>query len=467
MVNDSGLAVSGRDRLTGDEPVHEVGRAAGGGVRPWRSDAAESYARATEKQLAALSDDELDALVFSLVEEQERHVGNDCIQLYAGSNVPNPRAARLLGSPIGCQPDLGPPGDTYNRGMAAADTLRVVADTALGRLFGARYVETRVASGSLANLYAFMATCRPGDRILSFSDAAAGHPTHHAEGAAGRYGLQVHDVPFDAARMDVDIDGLRNVARQLRPRLIIVAGSMCLFPYSVGAVRAVADEFGAHLLYDAAHMGGMIAGGRFQDPLREGAHLVTGSTYKSFGGPPAGMVLTNEPALAERLDAIAYPGLTANFDLGRTAALALATLDLLRFGTAYADACLANARALAEALAAAGVDVFSVPGKGFTASQHVAIAAHGYGGGDHAAKVLERANVLLSSISLPLPPVPGDANALRIGTQEITRRGMTPADMATVAGFIGRVLVHRESPDTVRPDVLAFRHSFSDVHFVA
>lgn len=454
----------------GRTPVEHTGRTehtGHGSARPWRSAAAEAYARTTAERLAPLAEDELDSLVFSLVEEQERHVGEECVQLYAGTNVPNPRAARLLGSPIGCQPDLGPPGDTYNRGMAAADTLRVLTDTTLARLFGARYVETRVPSGSLANLYAFMATCRPGDRILSFSDAAAGHPTHHPEGAAGLYGLEVHEVPFDAARMDVDVDGLRATAHRLRPRLIIVAGSMCLFPYSVSAVRSIADEIGARVLYDAAHMGGMIAGRRFQDPLSEGAHLVTGSTYKSFGGPPSGMVLTNEPELAERLDAIAYPGLTANFDLGRTAALALAALDLLRFGEAYADACLANARTLAESLAASGVDVFSVPGKGFTASQHVAVAAHAYGGGDHAAKVLERSGVLLSSISLPLPPVEGDANALRIGTQEVTRRGMGPRDMVTIAGLIAQVLVKGEPPEAVRPEVAAFRRSFTGVHFVA
>jgi hypothetical protein len=97
----------------------------------------------------------------------------------------------------------------------------------------------------------------------------------------------------------------------------------------VRGVRAVADEVGAHVLYDAAHMGGLIAGGRFQQPLQEGAHAITGSTYKSFGGPPSGMILTDDPVLAERLDAIAFPGLTANFDLARQAALALAALDLL------------------------------------------------------------------------------------------------------------------------------------------
>jgi glycine hydroxymethyltransferase len=274
----------------------------------------------------------LDAELHHLVEQQERHVDDSCITLYAGTNVPNPRMARLLGSNIGSRPNLGHPGDTYNRGMDATARLSALVDTTLSRLMGARYVETRVASGSVANLYAYFACTKPGDRILAFSDGAAGHVTHHVEGAAGLAGLEVHEVPFDPYRMDVDVDALADVAERLRPSLIIVAGSMCLFPYDVAGVRRVADAVGAYVLYDAAHMGGVIAGGAFQQPLAEGAHLVTGSTYKSFGGPPSGMLLTNDQTLAERLDRIAYPGLTANFDAARTAALGLAVMDLLEHG---------------------------------------------------------------------------------------------------------------------------------------
>jgi glycine hydroxymethyltransferase len=251
--------------------------------------------------------------------------------------------------------------------------------------------------------------------------------------------------------MDVDAPALREAAHALRPRLLIVAGSMCLHAYDVAAVRAVADEVGAHVLYDAAHVGGLIAGGRFQDPLREGAHLITGSTYKSFGGPPAGMVLTDDAALAQRLDAIAFPGLTANDDLARTAALALAALDLLEHGPAYADAQIANARALAAALAAAGVPVFRAPGRdGSTDRQHLAVA----GAGDHEAKLLEGADVLVSVIGLP------GGTGLRLGTQELTRRGFEPADMPSVAALIARVLVAGERPADVRGDVIALRRRF-------
>ncbi|HQX76525.1 MAG TPA: aminotransferase class I/II-fold pyridoxal phosphate-dependent enzyme, partial [Thermoflexales bacterium] len=271
----------------------------------------------------------------------------------------------------------------------------------------------------------------------------------------------------DEARMDVDADALARLAWQEKPKLIIVAGSMCLFPYSVAKVRAIADEIGAVVMYDAAHMSGMIAGGEFQQPLAEGAHLMTSSTYKSLGGPPSGFIATSDPALAERLDAIAYPGLTANFDLSKTAAMAIALMDLREHGPAYARACIANAQALAQAMHQRGLDVHYVSGRGgFTASQHVALRANTYGGGNAACKVLERANLLMTSIGLPGEQVAGDANAIRIGTQEVTRQGMTPDAMRQIADFVGRVLVDGEPPEQVRVEVVRFRAGYQTLAFI-
>ncbi|MFO0993682.1 MAG: aminotransferase class I/II-fold pyridoxal phosphate-dependent enzyme [Hyphomicrobiales bacterium] len=263
----------------------------------------------------------------------------------------NPRAAALLGRSLGNRPSLGYPGDKYEMGMEAAGEIEVIAENLVKRLFDAPFAEIRVGSGALANLYAFMATAKPGDCIMAFTGEMGGHVTHHKSGAAGLYGLETHPVPFDAAAMTIDLDRLRLEAKRLQPKLITVAGSLCLYPYPVREVRQIADEIGAYVLYDAAHMAGIIAGKRFQQPLAEGAHLMTMSTYKAFGGPPSGLVLTTESELAQRIDQIAYPGLTANFDLGKTAALAMSALDLLEYGEAYADQCVRNAQALGHALA--------------------------------------------------------------------------------------------------------------------
>ncbi len=433
----------------------------------WLPDDVAAFITRSEAHFGGMSLDVLDAELHRLVHAHERLVDRDCINLYAGTNIPNPRASALLGSTLGSRPNLGAPGAKYNKGMMHAEQIEIMLASLLKKLFGARYVEHRVGSGSLANLYAYMATCRPGDTIMAFSDAAAGHPTHREIGAAGLYGLKVEDMPFDAARMDIDANRLRDAARRLRPRLIIVAGSMCLFPYNLRAVREVADEIGAYVLYDAAHMGGLIAGGAFQQPLAEGADLMTGSTYKSFGGPASGMVLTNSPELAERLDRIAFPGLTANFDLGRTAAMVVAVMDLMAFGPSYAKACIANAQSLASAMDKEGIAVFKPSGRdAFTQSQHVALNAIPYGGGNSASTLIEPANILFTSIGLPLPEVPGDANGIRIGTQEITRWGFQPEDMKEIARLTARVLVRKDSAEKVRAEVTAFRHRFQDLHFV-
>jgi glycine hydroxymethyltransferase len=435
--------------------------------RPWLPTALDAQIERDAARYSAMSADDIDHTLLALLDEHSAYVDNQCINLYAGTNVPSPKVLKALGSSIGSRPSLGYPGDKYNMGMAQGEQIEIMLSALLRKLFRAKYVEHRVPSGSLANLYVYMAAAKPGDKIMAFDDAAAGHATHHAAGAAGLYGLRIHNIPFDSARMDIDLPRFAEAARGIRPALIIIAGSMCLFPYSVREVRAVADEIGATVLYDAAHMGGLIAGGEFQQPLDEGAHVMTGSTYKSFGGPPSGMVLTNDAALAQRIEAIAYPGLTANFDLSRTAAMCVAANTLLVHGSAYAKMMIANAGALAEALAAEGVRVFHTPARGgFTASQHVAIEAWRYGGGNAASRQLARANLLMSSIGLPGPAVPGDANGIRIGTQEVTRRGCTPDDMSAIARLIARVLTHGEAPERVADDTIALRAGFGPLCFV-
>ena len=435
-------------------------------IRPWIPKEIEQFIQKHAKQYQQLSFNELESKAFGLIEAHEKLMDHQSIVLYAGSNVINPNVAKMLSSSIGIRPSLGYPGAKYNKGMEHANQLEIMLMSLLSKLFRAKYVEYRVPSGSIANLYAFMATTKPGDKIMAFSDQAAGHVTHHAEGAAGLYGLEIHDVPFDYSQMDVDKDALLEKAKKVLPKLIIVAGSMCLFPYSLSEVRKVADEVGAWVLYDAAHMGGLIAGGEFQQPLQEGADLMTGSTYKSFGGPPSGMVLTNSAVLGERIDKIAFPGLTANFDLSRTSAMIIAVLDLLAYGKEYSKMCVSNAKALAESLNNLGCEVFQINGKGFTNSQHVAVPAASYGGGDKASEILEKVNIITGGIELPLPPVKGDFNAMRLGTQEITRRGMRPDDMMKLAHFFYRSLIEHENPLNLKEEVIQFRKSFQNLHFI-
>lgn len=428
----------------------------------------ESYINQLSARYEVMNSGELEKELDQQLAAHEQAFDHESIVLYAGTNILNPKVRALLGTSLGSRASLGHPGAKYNKGMEKAEKLEVMTNHLLKRIFKADYVESRIPSGSLANLYAYMATCKAGDDIMVFHESFAGHVSHHQAGVAGLYGLNSHIIPCDREQMDIDVDLFVREARALNPKLFVVAGSMCLYPYNIGIVREMADEMGAYVLYDAAHMGGLIAGGHFQDPLREGAHLMGGSTYKSLGGPPAGMLLTNDEQLAEKLDRIAFPGMTANFDMARHVALSLALLDMLDYGPSYAAQMIANAKALAEALAAEGVNVFGCA-KGYTNSQHVAIAAHDYGGGDTASAHLAKANIIASGIGLPLSPMPKEAqdsyNGIRLGTQEITRWGMKEKDMATIAQFMGRIF-KGEAPEQLRPEVIAFRQAFQSLSFM-
>ncbi|QIG51416.1 aminotransferase class I/II-fold pyridoxal phosphate-dependent enzyme [Nordella sp. HKS 07] len=420
-----------------------------------------------ESALGGLNDPAaIEARLMRLIDDHERHMDRESIGLNAGTNVMNPRAAALLARSLGNRPSLGYPGDKYEMGMEYAEEIEVIAEDLAKRLFAAPFAEIRVGSGALANLYSFMATAKSGDSIMAFTGEMGGHVTHHKDGAAGLYGLVTHPVPHDGERMTVDLDRLRADARRLRPKLITVAGSLCLYPYPVREMRQICDEVGAYLLYDAAHMGGLIAGRHFQAPLAEGAHLMTMSTYKAFGGPPSGLILSSDAELARRLDQIAYPGLTANFDLGKTAALALSILDLIAHGEAYAAQAIANANALGTQLEKHGIKVHRAQGRDATESHHLALPAQPYGGGQSTSKHLARANILLCGIGLPVAPVAGDLNGIRIGTQEVTRFGMKEDAMAEIAWLMSKVMVKGEAPEKVRSEVVAFRQHYQTMSYV-
>jgi glycine hydroxymethyltransferase len=389
----------------------------------------------------------------------------DCVNLNPATNVMNPQAEAALSAGLGTRPSLGYPGDKYEMGLEAIETIEVIAAELAAEIFEAQFAEIRVPSGALANLFAFMATTAPGDTIIVPPEAIGGHVTHRHAGAAGLYHLQVHDAAVDAPRYSIDVDGLRRQARRLRPKLISIGGSLNLFAHPVGQIRAIADEVGAYVLFDAAHLSGMIAGRAWQQPLREGAHLMTMSTYKSLGGPPAGLIVTNDAALAKRLEAIAFPGLTANFDVAKSAALAITLLDWKVHGKAYAARMRVTAQALVRALIDCGLPIHASQ-MGGTDSHQFALEAARFGGGQNAARRLRQANILSCGIGLPVAAVDGDLNGLRFGTPEIVRWGMTEKDMPELAALISRALIGNEKPQDVATDTRRFRRRFRQLHFI-
>jgi glycine hydroxymethyltransferase len=431
--------------------------------RPWVPAGAEARAQRIATQTASADAAVIGERLATLIDENRRIHEHDCLNLNPATNVMNPRAEAALAAGLGTRPSLGYPGEKYEMGLEAIEQIEVIAAELAAEVFRARYAEVRVPSGAIANLYAFMAGAKPGDTIIAPPASIGGHVTHHEAGVAGLYGLDIHPAPVDADRYSVDVDALATMARECRPKMITIGASLNLFHHPVAEIRAIADEVGAIVLFDAAHLCGPIAGGAWPDPLADGAHLMTMSTYKSLGGPPSGLLVTNDAAIAERVDAIAYPGLTANFDAGKTAALAVALLDWVTDGPAYAAEMVATATALASELRALDVPVHAGD-RGATRSHAFAIDARDMGGGHTVALRLRRANLLTSAIGLPVDAADMPAGGLRIGLNEAVRWGLTTAHMAELAALIARGL--SDDPADVADDVTAFRRRFTDLHFV-
>lgn len=426
---------------------------------------------------------EVVAGIEDLIAASDRLHDEEAFNLNPASNVLNPRAAALLSSGSGSRTSLGYAGEKYEMGLEHIEQVEVVTAELAARLFNASFAEVRVPSGAMANLYAFMATCQPGDDIIASPTTIGGHVTHHVEGAAGLYGIRTTGAPVNINAYSYDLDALAALAREVKPRLITMGGSLNLFEHPVAKVREIADAVGAHLLFDAAHACGMIAGKQWANPLDEGAHLMSMSTYKSLGGPSHGLLLSNDAELSERIDAIAFPGLTANFDASAVAALGVTLADWIECGEDYASEMRASASALATELSARGVEPFRCR-QGFTDSHQFGLLAAPFGGGMRAARTLERAGFLTSGIGLPVPEEPGVQNGLRIGTPEIVRRGMTTADMPRMAELMARALDIGRTQDTtvtetgagpgtevalseIATEVSRWRKDFSEVKFTA
>jgi glycine hydroxymethyltransferase len=430
------------------EPLGEIHTA------PWASPDARARLARIEHELPDDLGAALDRATAAAV-EHARRIEEDALLLYAGGNVPQaapaPHAALLS-----AQPSMGYPGDKYQAGIELLDLVEVAVARAVAGVMGARFAEVRPTSATLANLAVYTALAEPGDTLAVLPDWAGGHLSHHAVGAPGVRGLRVTELPYDTEALDVDLDRLPAMLARERPVLVVVGASLMLRPHRLDAIAEAAHAHGARVLYDASHVAGLIAEGRFQAPLAEGADLMTFSTYKSFGGPAGGAIVGDDEELMERVAGAVYPGLTANYDLARLLPLGAAAVAHGRAQGAYADACTANARRLEAALAGHDLPVLGVR-RGPTRSHHVAVDVRALGGGPQAARRLAGVNLLLSEIGCPAADGPDPRGGIRIGTQTVTRQGLTPADMHDVGAALAAGLLGTRAPEDLRREVAAIR----------
>jgi glycine hydroxymethyltransferase len=241
---------------------------------------------------------------------------------------------------------------------------------------------------------------------------------------------------------------------------------MTLFPFPLQAMQEVITEWGGRLFFDGAHQLGLVAGDQFQDPLREGAAVMTGSAGKTFSGPQSGIIVWDDPALTEPITHTIFPVLAATHQVNRVAALAASAAEMLAYGKEYMTQIVRNAQALGAALERLGIPILGAH-KGYTTTHQVIAVVRQFGGGLQVAQQLARANIITNKNLIPADrPEDWDRpGGLRMGTIEITRLGMGESEMGTIADFIARILVERAVPEDVIDDVIAFRQPYQTLYY--
>ncbi len=406
--------------------------------------------------------------VIEAVTRNEDWRGRRCINLLAPEAPTSPTVRALLASEIGTRAAEGHIGrvNRWFAGTQHIDEVEALCVELLKTAFRCRYADHRLMGSMLGNLTVYHALAQPGDTVMTAAQPFGGHSSNRPDGPAGTRGLNIVDVPFDPVELEVDLDAFARLARQVRPKLVVMGMSMTLFPLPVRQMSDIIAEWGGKFIFDGAHQAGLIAGGQFQDPLNEGAVVLTGSAGKTFSGPQSGMILWNDPALTEPLTQAIFPVLVATHQVNRVAALAVAAAEMIEYGRVYMAQIVKNAQALGRALAERGIPMLA-EARGFTRSHQVIANVRQFGGGLEVAHRLAEANLITNKNLIPgdKPEDWDRPSGLRLGTIEITRLGLMEADMATIAGFMARVLVNGEEPALVRQDVEDFRLPLQDFYY--
>ena len=385
--------------------------------------------------------------IISLVEKHERWRGQNCINLIPSENVMSPTVRSLLSSDLGHRYTAK---DRFYMGTRFTDEIEQYGEKLAREVFHSQTADLRPLSGHIADLIFLGCFTRPKDTLLCVSPDDGGYPGIQKQGAPSFLKLRVVNFPFLRERMNIDVDQTSDLMLKARPKAVIFGASRILFSHPIRELANLAREIGAHVGFDGSHVLGLIAGEQFQDPLREGASVLFGSTHKSFFGPQGGIILAD----AEHGKVIKpkiFPAFVDNAHWNRIAALALALAEAKKFGKPYARQMVRNAQAFAKALADVGFPV-ACSELGYTRSHQVFLD---YGSSKSSRKVarrLEKANIILDC-------------GVRVGICEATRRGMKEDEMSRIAGFMKRVVLDNEQPHRVKTDVVKFMVEFQKVDY--
>ena len=392
------------------------------------------------------------------------------LPMIASENVLSPMCREMLISDFHGRYAEGTPGKRYYEGCELFDKVEEKAMELAKKLFNCSFADVRPTAGTTANIAVLKALLKPGETACVLDLANGAHISFGKWGGAGVRGINLVSYPFNDEEMNIDIDGAAKLIKKIKPKACLNGRSVFLFPSPIKELAEAAHDVGSYLVYDAAHVLGLIAGKQFQDPLREGADLMNGSTHKTLPGPQGGMILSDhkgntdeDKSFLRKVGFGVFPGVTSSYHLHHVAAKAIAFAEHLEFGEAYAKQTIKNAQALAQALHERGFKVFGEK-LGFTKSHQILLAI-GPGKGKEASKELVDAGIVTNMNTIPGDEDPLNPSGLRLGTPELTRIGMKENDMQDVAEFYKRVLIDKESTSKVKKDVDEFRKDYQELHY--
>ena len=413
--------------------------------------------------------------VFSSLEKHHTWFENS-IPLIASENIPSPAVREAVMSDFGNRYAEGWPGERVYAGCTYIDEVEIQCMELAKKLFDAEFADVRAVSGVVANLAIYSAYSNPGDVMMASSIPAGGHISHgkkeHSGTAGLVHGLDIEFFAFDPEEMTLDVDKTKAKVEDLKsqnrlPKIAMFGGSVFLFPHPVKELADFLKGHGMHINYDAAHVAGLIAGGKFQDPLREGTDTMTMSTHKTLFGPQGGLVLGFDRH-EEPVKKAMFPGLTSSHHIHHMAGKAIAFAEALEFGKDYAAQTINNAKALASELSNIGFKVLGEK-RGYTESHQAVVNVLDYSDGGTIEADLEKANIIVNR-----QLIPGDLKAnrhymhpggIRLGTSEITRLGMKESEMKEIASMIKDVVIDKKEPGEMKEKIAEFRKEFQKTQY--
>lgn len=415
---------------------------------------------------AELSDatSELLKHVRSTVDANERWRSHT-INLIASENVLSPAARSVLDSDLQHRYAEGHPGGRYYEGTRYVDDIETLLTETMCRIFRTDWADVRPISGTVSNEAVFSRLVPQGAPAIAHPVATGGHISHAKIGSLGKRTKNILPWPTESDGYTIDVGASRDLIAKEEPAIAVLGRSLFLFPEPVAELQEVCHEHGTRVFYDGAHVLGLLAAGTFQDPLREGADVLTGSTHKTFFGPQRGVVVArgDDEDLCRKIDRGVFPGSSSNHHLFSLPALLVSALEVECFGPDYARATIANAQALGAGLQRRGFDVACAE-RGYTASHQVAVDVSPFGGGKDVSHRLCEQDIICNMNLLPGEPGKNAFNpkGVRLGVQEMTRFGMGPDEMDHVAQLMRDAIAGERD---VRPEVAALRDRFPKVGY--